>query len=65
MIRSRRLIKLTQQLKGEQTNFLLQDIEENLEEYKKAIALRDNQIAEAKKILQGEKKRLRLSRTRK
>ena len=65
MIRSRRLIRSTQQLKGEQTNFLLEDIEENLEEYKKAIALRDNQIAEAKKILQGEKKRLRLSRTRK
>ena len=38
-----------QQLKEEQINILLEDIEKNLEEYKKAIALRDNQIAEAKK----------------
>ena len=55
MIRSRRLIKSTQQLKEEQINFLLEDIEKNLEEYNKALALRDNQIAKAK-ILQGTKK---------
>ena len=49
MIRSRRPIKLTQQLKEEQIDFLWEDIEKNLDEYKKAIALRDNEIAEAKK----------------
>ena len=54
MIRSCRAVKSTQ-LKEEQINFLLKDIEQNLEEYKKAVAFRDNQIAEAKKILQGAK----------
>ena len=34
--------------------FLLEDIEKNLEEYKKAIALRDK-IAEAKKYFSGQK----------
>ena len=36
------------QSKEEQVNFLLEDIEQNLEEYKKALELRDNQLAEAK-----------------
>ena len=58
MIRSRRSIKSTQQLKEEQINFLSEDIEKNLEEYKKAIALRDNQIVEAKKKTSGGKKKL-------
>ena len=58
MIRSRRSIKSTQQLKEEQINFLSEDIEKTLEEYKKAIALRDNQIVEAKKKTSGEKKNL-------
>ena len=49
MIRSRRPIKSTQQLKEEQINFLLGNIEKNLQEHKKVIPLRDNQIAEAKK----------------
>ena len=49
MIRSRERIKSTHQLKEEQIIFLLEDIEKNLEEYKKAIPLRDNQITEAKK----------------
>ena len=44
-----RLTKSTPQLKEEQINLSLEDIEKNLEEYKKPIALRDNQIAEAKK----------------
>ena len=60
MIRSRRPIKLTQQLKEEQIDFLWEDIEKNLDEYKKAIALRDNEIAEAKK-----KKTKKTSRSKK
>ena len=58
MIRSRRSIKSTQQLKEEQINFLSEDIEKTLEEYKKAIALRDNQIVEAKKKTSAGKKKL-------
>ena len=58
MIRSRRSIKSTQQLKEEQINFLSEDIEKTLEEYKKAITLRDNQIVEAKKKTSGGKKKL-------
>ena len=58
MIRSRRSIKSTQQLKEEQINFLSEDIEKTLEEYKKAIALRDNQIVEAKKKTSGGKKKV-------
>ena len=58
MIRSRRSIKSTQQLKEKQINFLSEDIEKTLEEYKKAIALRDNQIVEAKKKTSGGKKKL-------
>ena len=49
MLRSKRPIKPLQQLKEEPINFLLEDIEKNLREYEKAIALRDNQIAETKK----------------
>ena len=64
MIRSRRSIKSTQQLKEEQINFLSEDIEKTLEEYKKAIALRDNQIVEAKKKTSGGKKKLRFGRKR-
>ena len=36
------------QSKEEQVNFLLEDIDQNLEEYKKALELRDNQLTEAK-----------------
>ena len=43
--------KSTYQIREEQANFLLEDIEKNLKEYKKAIELRDNQLAEAKKYL--------------
>ena len=58
MIRSHKPIKFTQQIKEEHINFLFEDIEKNLEEYKKVIALRDNQIAETKEILEGAKKKL-------
>ena len=42
MNRKLRPTKSTYQVKEEQVNFLLEDIEKNLEEYKKVIALRDN-----------------------
>ena len=41
--------KTTQQVKDEQINFLLGDIEKNLEEYKNYLELRDKQISDAKK----------------
>ena len=37
-----------QQIKEEQINFLLEDVEKNLEEYKKAIKLRDKQLPDIK-----------------
>ena len=49
MNRKLRPTKSTYQIKEEQVNFLLEDIEKNLEEYKKAIELRDKKLAEAKK----------------
>ena len=42
-------------MKEEQINFLLEDVERNLEEYKKAIKIRDRQLADAKKILKNAK----------
>ena len=56
MIRSTRSIKSTQQLKEDQINFLFEDIEKNIEQYKKSIALADNQKAEAKKYFREQKK---------
>ena len=56
MIRSRRPIKSTQQLKEGQINFLFEDTEKYIEQYKKSIALADNQIAEAKKYFREQKK---------
>ena len=44
MNRKLRPTKSTCQIKGEQVNFLPEDIEKNLEEYKKAIELRDKQL---------------------
>ena len=43
------------QSKEEQVKFLLEDIEQNLEKYKKALQLRDSQLAEAKNVLKGAK----------
>ena len=39
----------TQQIKKEQINFLLDDVEKNLEEYKKAIELKDKRWPDIKK----------------
>ena len=41
--------KSTQQIKEEQINFLLEDVEKNEEEYRKAIDIKDKQLPEAKK----------------
>ena len=51
-----RLTKSNQQIKEEQINFLLEDVEKNLEEYKKPIEIKDKQLSDIKKILQGAKK---------
>ena len=55
MNRELRPTKSACQIKEEQVNFLQEDIEKNLEEYKKGIELRDNQLAEAKKNLKEQK----------
>ena len=55
MNRKLRPTKYFYQIKEEQINFLLEDVEKSLEEYKKAIKLKDKQLAEAKKVLQGAK----------
>ena len=56
MNRKLRPTKYSYQTKEEQTNFLLEEVEKTLEEYKKAIELKDKQLAEAKNVLQGAKK---------
>ena len=40
-----------QQVKEEQINFLLSDVEKNLEEYKIAIEIKDKQLSDGEKIL--------------
>ena len=42
-------------LKKNKSIFLLEDIEKNLEEYKKVVELRENQLAEGKKVLKRAK----------
>ena len=56
MNRRLRPTQSTQKIKEEQINFLLKDVEKNLEEYKKAIESRDKPLSDIKKILQGAKK---------
>ena len=56
MNRKLRPTRSTQQIKGKQINFLLKDVEKNLEECKKAIELKDKQLPDTKKILHGPKK---------
>ena len=56
MNRRLRPTRSTQQIKEEQINFLLEDVEKIFEEYKKAIESRDKQLSDIKKILQGAKK---------
>ena len=49
MNRKLRPAKSLYQLKDEQVNFLLENIEKNLEEYKKIVETKGKQLAEAKK----------------
>ena len=44
MNRKLRPTRSTQQIKEEQINFLLEDVEQNLEENKKAIEIKDKQL---------------------
>ena len=50
MNRKLRPTRSTQQVREEQINFLLKDVEKNLEEYKKAIELKEKQLLDIKKI---------------
>ena len=46
-----REIRNNQQIKDEQINYLLADVEKNLEEYKSVLEQKETQLSEAKKIL--------------
>ena len=48
MSRRIRPTKSSQQIKEEQINFLLEGVEKNLEEYKKALELKDRQLSDLK-----------------
>ena len=50
MNRKLRPTRSTQKVREEQINFLLEDVEKNLEEYKKAIELKEKQLPDIKKI---------------
>ena len=41
--------KTSQQIKEEEINFLLEDIEKNIDEYKRALELKDKQLSDIKK----------------
>ena len=49
MDRKLRPARSTQQIKKEQIKFLLENVEKNLEENKKAIELKDKQLSDVKK----------------
>ena len=55
MNRNLRSTKSAQQIKDEQTGFLLEDIEQDIEEYKIIIETKNKQLADIKKVLQGVK----------
>ena len=40
-----------QKIKDEQINFLLGDLEKNLEDYRQALEIKEKQLSEAKRIL--------------
>ena len=42
--------RTNQQIKEGQINFLLEDVEKNLEEYKQALELKEKQLSDTKKI---------------
>ena len=51
MNRYKKQNRTTQKIKEKQINFLLEDVEKNLEEYKRALVLKEKQLSDAKKIL--------------
>ena len=55
MNRKLRPTKSSQQIKEEQINFLLEDVEKKLEEYKKTTELKDKQLTVAKKYFTEQK----------
>ena len=55
MNRKLRPTRLTQQVREEQISFLLKDVEKNWEKYKRVTKLKDKQLSDNKKILQGPK----------
>ena len=57
--------KSTQQIKEEQINFLPEDVEKNLEEYKKAIKIKEKQSTGIKKNTPRGQKKLRFCCKRK
>ena len=65
MNRKLRPTKSTQQIKEEQINFLPEDVEKNLEEYKKAIKIKEKQLPDIKKNTPRGQKKLRFCCKRK
>ena len=59
MSRRIRQNKKSQQVKKEQINFLFEEVEKNLDEYKKVIDLKEKQLSDAKKNTNNCKKMLR------
>ena len=51
MNRSKNTFRNKQQIKDEQINYLLGNLEKNLEDYKAALELKEKQLSDAKKIL--------------
>ena len=56
MSRRIRQNKTSQQIKEEQINFLLENVEKNLEVYKKVLEQKNKQLSDVKKIIIGAKK---------
>ena len=50
MSRRAKCNKTSQQIKEEQINFLLEDVEKNFEEYKKALDLKEKQLSDTKTV---------------
>ena len=65
MNRKLRPTKSTQQIKEEQISFLPEDVEKNLEEYKKAIKIKEKQLTDIKKNTPRGQKKLRFCCKRK
>ena len=55
MNRKLRPSRSTQQVKQEKISFLLEEVKKNLEKHKRATKLKDKQLSDNKKILQGPK----------